>query len=144
MPIGIDPNDTFSVKSSIDSHLPDEQRAVFKVRAISVYEERRIRRFLEEALAAKTLDEQNGKLNDALCVGVVGWENVPYPFSPEGLDKAFSATQKIDFIKEYPHLVAIGEIEKKASRSRQVLGAEKSANPAGAESVTMHRDQATV
>jgi hypothetical protein len=123
MPIGFDPNDTVPVKlDCFDGNKPDDQRATFTCRHLTSKQVKEVARLRREAHEAKTYDEQDAKLNAALLVGIVGWDNLRddkgelVPFSPEAFDE-FSFLLKSDMAGQYPDALMFSEIDQKKSSS---------------------------
>lgn len=124
MPIGFDPNDTCLVMlNCVDKEKPDDRRAKFKVKFLSSRQVKQMAKLRDEALNAIEPEEQDAKLNEALLIGLVGWEGLagddgkPLPFSPESLDE-FSHRLKSWMISEIPSRIFFAEADLKNSASR--------------------------
>lgn len=130
MPIGFDTGDSFPVQCSLDEGKPN--RVTLHVRVLSEAEVRKITRLVREAEKEKDRASESAKLNAALLIGIVGW-SLSLAMADEGLDESLSRIQKYVLANEYPALVELAEIEKKASCSPPISGAASSANPAAAE-----------
>ncbi len=124
MPIGYSPDDVLEFESTIDEGQPSRIR--WKSRALSVADVRKVGRLRREASAAADFDKEQSLLNEAILLGVVGWDR-PEPLSPEALDNALTVKKKYDFAAEYPTLLFLSEYEKKASPSQPACAAGSSA-----------------
>lgn len=130
MPIGYSPDDVLEAKSSIDKHLAN--RITWKMRPLSVAESRKVKRLVRESSEADSLDSEQSKLNEALAIGIVGWDR-PEPYSIEAIDSLLSPEQKCTLADEYPSMLFLAESEKKALRLRQASAAAASAKDAGTD-----------
>lgn len=134
MPIGLLPSDIFSVKSSLDADR--ESRVTFKVRAVSVADVRKIGQLRREASEQKTFEAENSKLNEALLVGIVGWD-LPQPATDEGFDAALTLSQKYQLSAELSVLSLMSEVDRKVQRLSEISAPVISARPVAEENATI-------
>lgn len=128
MPIGFDPNDTIPVKlDCFDGDKPDDQRATFTCRHLTSKQVKEVARLRREAWEADTYEDRDAKLNAALLVGIVGWDNLrddkgePVKFAPEAFDE-FAYSLRFDMAGEYPDALFFSEIDRKKSSSHSKPG----------------------
>jgi hypothetical protein len=120
MPIGFDPNDTCLVTlDCLDQGKPDAERARFKCRFLTSGQRKRVEALVQQAYQPQATDaERDALINQALLLGIVGWENLrdsdgkDVPFGPEALDE-FTFRAKSAMASEYPVRVSISEGDRK-------------------------------
>jgi hypothetical protein len=129
MPIGFTTEDVFSVKLSIDEGTPEDQRILWRCRALSVADVRKVWASTSEARHADTMDDRMNKYREAIMLGVVGWERGPEPFSWEALERNLSLEGIDTLAVQYPAAVALSELEKKVSQSRRSSAPDAKTSP---------------
>lgn len=123
MPIGFDPNDTTKVPlDALDKGKPPEARARFELRFLTAGQVKKLEKLRGQAMTARTQEESDALINEAILMALAGWENVRdhagvlVPFSPAALDE-FSPRLKFRMAAEIPFAMELGDDEKKASSS---------------------------
>ncbi len=158
MPIGFSPSDTATLPlPCIDKGKPDADRARFKFRFLTSGQAKQVERLRDAARAATRDDECDRLLNEAIRIGLVGWENLkdaegkripfadapPAPVVVEGqkpppppydvLDE-FTLRLKFQITLEYPRELLYSEAESFRSGSPSPAGTASSAKDAPAGS----------
>lgn len=124
MPIGFNPDDTVPIRlDCLDGTKPEVDRAVFKCRLLTSKQVARIDKLRDEAWDKEmTLMKTDATLDEALLIGIVGWNNVrddkgaEVAFSPEALGE-FTPRLKSKMVAEYPTRVFFAEGDLKNSTS---------------------------
>lgn len=133
-PIGFSPDDILDVYTSLDAHLPDDQRTVFLARALTPRQIAAIGAGWKQEHA--TGDAENTALNTAILRAFTGWRNpptdetnTPLPWTADGLDQGLTTASKYQLLRELDSSLFIAEHLKKKLRSQPGSAPAESPTP---------------
>jgi hypothetical protein len=146
MPIGFSPDDVAVVHlDCIDKGKPESERARFKFRFLTSGQTKKVERLRDAALTSNRDDESDRLLNEAIRIGLVGWDNLKdgagnlIPFAPaptatedDVLDE-FTLRLKFQMAQEYPRELLYKDAESFRSSSPSPADTASSAKGAPAE-----------
>lgn len=134
MPISFDPDATFRITLATDADKPDGQRPAFVFRYMTNREWSRVEELFAEADKASTTREYVDRVNEALRIGLVGWEHMvdldgqEIPYANEDMDRVTTAVDSNELRARLFEESSASEIDLKKfvwhSRSRSVASAE--------------------
>lgn len=119
MPFALDPNETAPFTLASDRGKPGAP--VFLFHYLTCRELRRVQQLRQEARAISDNTASMAKVDEAILIGLVGWENVtdrkgnPIPFAPDRLDDVLSTSDKWEMVFEYPSVLTASEMDRKKS-----------------------------
>jgi len=119
MPISFDPNATFQIVLATDADKPAGQRPAFIFRYMTNREWLRVEELFAAADEASTTSEYVTRTNDALRIGLVGWEHMvdrdgqEIPYANQDLDRVTTAIDSSELRARLFEESSASELDKK-------------------------------
>lgn len=116
MPIACDPTQSVWFSLDSDKPKPEPSRPQFQARFLTCRQTRQVGELVQEA--AKLSDvEAEGKLLDAIMIGVIGWRNMPHgkPFSRDAIADTLTVAELYELAFKQSSETRLAEIDRKKS-----------------------------
>lgn len=144
MPLALDPNARTTIYLKSDMERPPEQRVGFLCRFITMRQREEHKNKMADACREDTPAEDTYRLlMEAIAIGVIGPVGVVgVPCTAAGIEQVLTASELWDLAWQYPHALAMDEMDKKKSASDSQPSTTDSAKakdapPANAENVLL-------
>ena len=134
MPRSLDPSSRITMVLASDVDKPRESQPRIFAKSPTLSQQRKLVGLLS-SLGTGGIVEKFDLILDAAETCLTGWENIPIPFSREGIADVLGLEEIVEVISHLASASTASVDDKKKSELQPLSGAVNSANPASADAV---------